>query len=76
MKSFPLHLSALDDYNILVWFVPCGAGVFDHSHNVHPINNLTEYNMFAIQKWSCSCCDEELAAICIRPRILGVVNCR
>jgi hypothetical protein len=65
-----LHLSTLDDGDILVWFISRGSSVLNHSHNVHPFRDLAENNVFAVQEWGCGCGNEELASICIRPRIL------
>lgn len=68
MKSASfLHLSALDDCNILVWFVSGSSGILNHLHNVHPLNNLAEDNMFAVQKRSRRCRDKELTSICVWP---------
>lgn len=71
MKSASfLHLSTLDDCNILVWFVPGSTGIPNHLHNVHSANNLAKDNMFAVQKRSRRCGDKELASICVWPRVL------
>jgi hypothetical protein len=74
MKSgSQLHLSTLDDGDILVWFISRGSSVLNHSHNVHPFGYLAENNVFAVQEWGCGSSDEELASICIRPRILDML---
>jgi len=64
------HLTTLYNYYILVRLVSSCASIFHHSNNIHPINYLAKDNMFVVQKWSCSSCDEKLTSICVWTGIL------
>jgi hypothetical protein len=47
-----------------------GAGILDHSHDVHAIDYLTKYNVFVVQEGRRGGRDEELAAIRVGARVL------
>jgi hypothetical protein len=44
--------------------------VFDHTHDIDTINDLTENHVLVIQEWCCRGRDEKLAAIRVGARIL------
>jgi hypothetical protein len=68
------HLPALGDSNVLIRPISGCSGVFYHTNYLHPIDDLPEDYMLVIQEWRSSCCNEELASVCIWPRILGMVS--
>lgn len=44
--------------------------MFDHAHDIDPINDLTENHVLVVQEWCCRGCDEKLAAIRVGARVL------
>lgn len=70
MRSETSHLTALRDHNVLHWLAfwvrdsPC---VLDLCDNVHPLDDIAEDDVLAIEMGCSMLCsdDEELAAICL-----------
>ena len=46
---------------------PC---VFDFSHYIHPIDNLTEDDVFVVQEWGRNGRNEELRTVGVGPGVL------
>jgi len=70
MNSQLSHFSTLGNGHVLVGFVSCSTSVFYHVYDVESLNDLPENDMLMVQEWCRSSCDEELASVGVRSRIL------
>lgn len=70
-----LHFSTLHHGHILIRFVSSCAGILNHPHNIHSVNDLTKDHVLVVQERSRRCCYKKLTAICIWTRILETDQC-
>jgi len=68
-----LHLAALRDRDIDLWFVVgSNGGVFDFSQDEHAVDDAAEHNMLSVQKVAFRARQKKLASV----RILSTVSHR
>lgn len=61
-----LHLAALCDCDICRRLALAShSGVLDLVHNIHPVDNLAEDDMFIIQEWRGNSGNKKLAAVAV-----------